>query len=155
LTIVLTSQGISFLHAGTEFLRSKKGVENSFESGDSVNAIDWNMKTVHKDVYDYVRGLIAMRKKHPAFRMDTAGEIAKHIRFISGKDNLVSYLIEGAAVGDSWKKIFVVFNGSEENKKLQLPTGKWNTYVVNNTIQEGKTIPKQVAAYSAVVLYSK
>lgn len=155
LTIVLTSQGISFLHAGTEFLRSKKGVENSFESGDRINAIDWNMKTVHKDVYDYVRGLIAMRKKHPAFRMDTAGEIAKHIRFISGKDNLVSYLIEGAAVGDSWKKIFVVFNGSEENKKLQLPTGKWNTYVVNNTIQEGKTIPKQVAAYSAVVLYSK
>ncbi len=27
LTIVLTSQGISFLHAGTEFLRSKKGMK--------------------------------------------------------------------------------------------------------------------------------
>jgi pullulanase len=155
LTIVLTSQGISFLHAGTEFLRSKKGVENSFESGDSINAIDWNLKTAHKDVYDYVRGLIAMRKQHPAFRMTRAEDIARNIRFISSKDNLVSYVIDGAAVGDSWKKILVVFNGSGENKELELPAGKWQTYVVKNIINEGKVVPKQIAAYSASVLYSK
>ena len=40
LSIVLTSQGISFLHAGTEFLRSKKGIENSYNQPDSINAID-------------------------------------------------------------------------------------------------------------------
>ncbi|MEI9809112.1 MAG: hypothetical protein WDO16_15320 [Bacteroidota bacterium] len=55
LSIVLTSQGISFLHAGTEFLRSKNGHENSYNAGDSINAIDWNLKTVNKDVFEYVK----------------------------------------------------------------------------------------------------
>ena len=72
LSIVLTSQGISFLHAGTEFLRSKKGHENSFNAGDSINAIDWSLKTKNKDVFEYVKALIKMRKEHPAFRMKTA-----------------------------------------------------------------------------------
>jgi pullulanase len=155
LGIVLTSQGISFLHAGTEFLRSKKGVENSFESGDSINAIDWGMKTLNKDVYEYVRGLIAMRRSHPAFRMTKSEEIAKHIRFISAKDNYISYTIDGAAVGDSWKKVFVAFNGSAESRKLELPAGNWKTHVANNAIRKASTPPKQIAAYSAVVLYSR
>src|SRR5262249_3592617 len=66
LSIVLTSQGISFLHAGTEFLRSKKGNDNSFNAGDSINAIDWALKTKNKDVFEYVKALITLRKGHPA-----------------------------------------------------------------------------------------
>ena len=42
LGMVLTSQGIPFLHAGTEFCRSKGGEENSYKSSDEVNAIKWN-----------------------------------------------------------------------------------------------------------------
>ena len=39
-TAVLTSQGIPFIYAGEEVMRDKKGVHNSFESPDSINAID-------------------------------------------------------------------------------------------------------------------
>ncbi len=42
--LFLLHKGISFLHAGTEFLRSKNEVENSFESPDSINAIDWEFE---------------------------------------------------------------------------------------------------------------
>jgi len=70
LSIVLTSQGISFLHAGTEFLRSKKGNENSY-NGDSISAIVWSLKIKNKDVFDYVKALIKIRKEHPAFGMRT------------------------------------------------------------------------------------
>ena len=80
--MVLTSQGISFLHAGTEFLRTKKGNENSYNAGDSINAIDWSLKTKNKDVFDYVKALIKMRKEHPAFRMRTGKEVADHIVFL-------------------------------------------------------------------------
>lgn len=52
LSIVLASQGISFLHAGTEFLRTKKGDENSYKSGDSINAIDWDMKSKNNNIAD-------------------------------------------------------------------------------------------------------
>lgn len=47
--IILTSQGISFVHAGEEMARTKedeegKLVENSFESSDKVNKIYWDRK---------------------------------------------------------------------------------------------------------------
>jgi pullulanase len=91
MSIVLTSQGISFLHAGTELLRTKKGVENSFESPDSINAIDWSLKTNNKEIFEYVKGLIKMRKEHPAFRMNSAKEIAANIQFIS-RAKRINYL---------------------------------------------------------------
>jgi pullulanase len=151
---VLSSQGISFIHAGTEFLRSKNGVENSFNSGDSINAIDWELKTRHKEVYDYVRELIRMRRSHPAFRMERAQDIAKHIRFLESGNNLISYTINGSAVGDRWKKIFVAFNGSGDVRALKVPAGQWRTHVVDNAIRKTGPVPDSISPYSAVILYS-
>jgi len=153
LTIVLTSQGISFLHAGTEFMRSKKNVENSFESGDSINAIDWDLKTKNKDVYDYVSKLISMRKAHPAFRLTTAAEIAENIKFIQDSSGLVSYTIDGKPVSDKWSKIYLAFNGSAKEKTLVLPVGKWKPYIVNSEAAKGKTVPKKISPFSAMILY--
>ena len=47
--IILTSQGISFIHAGEEIARTKvdengKLIENSFNSSDKVNKIYWDRK---------------------------------------------------------------------------------------------------------------
>ncbi|HLO83082.1 MAG TPA: type I pullulanase [Chitinophagaceae bacterium] len=153
LSIVLTSQGISFLHAGTEFLRSKKGVENSYNSPDSINAIDWGLKKKNHDVFEYTKGLIEMRKSHPAFRMTNARELAQGIKFRSSSHQLVSYTIDGAAVGDSWKKIYVAFNGSGESRRLDLPSGKWKAYILNNRIRSTSSIPQEIGPYSAAVLY--
>lgn len=132
LSIVLTAQGISFLHAGTEFLRSKKGVENSFESPDSINAIDWSLKTKNKEVVDYINGLIKMRKEHPAFRMSSAKQIAENIEFFDDMPpGVILYQINGSAVGDKWKKILICLNG---NGKIKLPASRegWTPYIINN-----------------------
>ncbi len=159
LSIVLTSQGISFLHAGTEFLRSKKGIENSFNAGDSINAIDWNLKTINKDVFDYVEGLISMRKAHPSFRMNTADQVSKNIRFLeTGIPGVVAYTINGAAVNDPWKKILVVYNGGDKMQPVKLPALNWNAYVVNNKIITGssKGINEVMAApFSCTILFVK
>jgi len=136
LSIVLTSQGIPFLHAGTEFLRSKKGVENSYESPDSINAIEWDEKTKHKDVVDYVKGLIALRKAHPAFRMTSAAAIATNLHFLETGPGLIAYTLNGSAVKDQWKKILVCFNGNAEQKTLPLQ-GVWQVAVKNNEFQKG------------------
>lgn len=156
LSIVLTSQGISFLHAGTEFLRSKKGVENSFESPDSINAIDWNLKTANKDVFDYVKFLVAMRRAHPAFRMSTAGQIAKHIRFMEKMpEGTIGYTINGAAVKDKWKKIFVCFNGTGSAQSAGLPAGNWKLAVSSNRAGDGEPVSASLVLkpYSCSVLY--
>ncbi|HEY6914650.1 MAG TPA: type I pullulanase, partial [Paludibacter sp.] len=70
-TIVYTSQGVPFMYAGEELYRNKKGIHNTYQSPDSVNQIDWNFKTTHKDILDYYKGLIALRKGHSAFRIPT------------------------------------------------------------------------------------
>lgn len=155
LSIVLTSQGISFLHAGTEFLRSKKEVENSYNSSDSINAIDWDLKTKHKEVFDYVRSLIQMRKTHPAFRMATAEQIRNNIRFIEmGEAGCVGYELNGAAVKDSWKKIMVYFNGTNQPVETAMPSGAWKAAVRNNRFESGApTGSLNLEPFSCSVIY--
>ncbi len=125
-TIVFTSQGTPFMFAGEEIFRDKKGVHNSYKSPDSINAIDWSLKQKNADQYEYYRQLIALRKGHPAFRMTTAEQIAKHIVFdkVEGS-NLISYSIKNNANGDSWKEIKLVFNGSEEAREIKVKKGEW------------------------------
>ena len=125
-TIVFTSQGTPFMFAGEEVFRSKQRVHNSFSSPDSINAIDWNQKVEYRDLFDYYRNLIAMRKAHPAFRLRTAEEIASHIKFDDvNTDNLISYSITGNAGGDAWKEIKLVFNGANEAQTVKIKKADW------------------------------
>ena len=154
LTIVLTSQGIPFLHAGTEFLRNKKGVENSFNAGDSINAIDWSMKKENLSTNNYVIDLIKMRKAHPAFRMTTNEQIKKYIRFDNkAPAGTIIYTIDGAAVNDNWKKILVAFNGNKEDKIIILPAGNWK--VATKLLGEPKSISGKLKleGIGAVIFY--
>ena len=125
-TIVFTSQGTPFMFAGEEVFRDKKGVHNSYCSPDSINAIDWNLKHANADQFDYYRQLIALRKAHPAFRMTSADDIARNIRFDRTEgSNLVSYSILNHANGDEWKEIKLVFNGSDDSRQVNIPKGDW------------------------------
>lgn len=154
LSIVLTSQGISFLHAGTEFLRSKKGIENSYNAGDSINAIDWHLKTTHKAVYNYVQQLIQLRKAHPAFRMTTTAQIKNNLRFFTTEAGLIGYQVNGNAVKDSWKRIQVWFNGSAGEKMLPAAHTKgFTTAIVNNQFTNTAVAGLVIKPYSCVLLY--
>lgn len=154
LSIILTSQGISFLHAGTEMLRSKYGIENSYNQSDSINAINWNLKTQNKAVFDYVQQLIQLRKTHPAFRMATTAQIQTNLRFLSAPAGVIGYSINGAAVKDQWKQIQVWFNGTNEAVALPAATIKgFTTAVVNNNFVSGAVEGWVVKPYSCVILY--
>lgn len=125
-TIVMTSQGTPFMFAGEELFRDKQGVHNSYNSPDSINAIDWNLKHQNADQFAYYKELIKLRKEHPAFRMTTAEDVSKHLKFDNVKEpNLISYSLTGHANGDSWKEIKLVFNGSDEVREVKIPKGDW------------------------------
>ncbi len=126
LAIVLTSQGIPFLHAGTEFLRTKQGNENSYNAGDSINAIDWSRKSRYASTVQYVRNLISLRKSHPAFRMKKGEEVTKSLRFIKSDPGIVAYTLDGAALRDTWKNILVVYNANTSESTQLLPPGNWH-----------------------------
>lgn len=125
-TIVFTSQGTPFIFAGEEVFRDKKGVHNSYKSPDSINAIDWTLKSRNAAQFDYYRNLIALRKAHPAFRMTTAEDIARNIVFDKvTAPNVISYSIRNSANGDEWKEIKIVFNGSDTPFAAKIPRGDW------------------------------
>ena len=134
--IYLTSQGVPFVHAGEEMLRSKPKEEggfehNSYKSPDSLNSIKWenlNDET-YQEVTRYYQGLIAFRKAHPALRMTTAEEVAEKITTIGGVDfNVVALHVAAGANGEE-NEIVAIFNPRAEATVVTLPEGQWTICV--------------------------
>lgn len=137
--IVLTSQGISFLHEGEEFARVKENlqgeiIENSYNSSDYTNELKWLRKQRYIDLFNYYKGLIKLRKEYKAFRMNSNNEIQNNISFMAKdnhfKDNhIVGYFINIEDYNDSYSKIAVIFNANKYNVEVDLDEGKWNVLV--------------------------
>ena len=125
--LVLTSQGIAFLHAGEEMARSKKGHENSYNLPDSVNAMDWRRKAKYAELVDYYRGLIALRKAHPAFRLQTAADLRRGLAFLNmPAPNMVGYIVQHPAGGHLFA---VLVNATAETQTVTLPAAGWRVLV--------------------------
>jgi pullulanase len=159
-TIVLTSQGIPFLHAGVELLRTKNGVENSYKSPDEINQIDWSRKAHYKDVFNYYQNLISLRKAHPAFRMPDAEMMREHLSFLPAENGIVAYQISDNANGDEWENIVVIFNANKTAQEVNIPEGEWTVALQAETIKpEGiLTVSSgqvRVPRLSAMILYSE
>lgn len=140
LGIILTSQGIPFLYGGTEFARTKYGNSNSYDAPDSVNELKWSRLKEFSSLDSYVKGLIRIRKEHPAFRMTSATEVKAHLIFFPKQFRqineyvkmpvpFVGYEIKGNANGDAWKDIIVLYNGDTSAVDFTLPDGEWNVVV--------------------------
>lgn len=128
--VILTSQGIVFLHAGEDFLRTKYGEHNSYNLGDHINEISWKRKERFFDVFEYYKSMIAMRKEHPAFRMKTAQEVKDNLKFYENlgleiKEPLIAYTLNGTAVGDRWEEIVVIINPLTTHESVVLPQGEY------------------------------
>ncbi|MCQ2334313.1 MAG: type I pullulanase [Paludibacteraceae bacterium] len=130
---VLTSQGMAFIWCGEEIARNKKGVHNSFCSPDSINAIDWSLKAKNIDLFNYYKGMIALRKAHPAFHMGSADLVREHLHFLDTPDCVVAYRITDAP-NDEWKDVIVVLNALREEYRFTLPAGSWTIAVGDGRI---------------------
>ncbi|MFB5762216.1 type I pullulanase [Paenibacillus medicaginis] len=136
-SMVLTSQGIPFIHAGDELLRSKYGDHNSYRSGDEVNAIRWGNKARFLPVFRYYQGLIALRRSHPAFRMRTREQVERHLEILRASDHVVAFRLHGYANGDDWRNIVVIYNGSDRDETMFLPDDSERWHIVVNDCQAG------------------
>ena len=136
--IYITSQGVPFVHAGEEMLRTKVNEDgtfnhNSYNASDEVNSIKWSTleDATYQDVVNYYKGLIAFRKAHSALRMQTAEEVATNITRLSDlADEVLGFQINAGAVeGETADSILVYFNPNAEATEITLPEGKWNVYI--------------------------
>ena len=146
--IALTAQGTAFLHAGCEFMRTKGGSEDSFDLGDEVNQLDWNLLETHQPLVDWVRDLVHIRRTQPMFRLGCDDDIRFRVGFPEGaRENILFMHIEAQTLEDSeWREAIVVINPTAEETLIELPPGTWeivlNTEAHPNTTRtENLTLP--------------
>ena len=132
----ITAQGIPFIHAGEEMLRSKPDStqengfnHNSYNAGDEINSIKWSTLSdeLVASAHDYYQGLIEFRAAHPAMRLTSKADVQKAMTELDTEDvNVVAYLNNGAGIDDA---IISIFNASADTKTVTLPEGNWAVQV--------------------------
>ena len=162
--LLLTAQGIPFLHAGQEFLRSKGGHHNSYDKPDALNMIRWQKKAENYDVFDYYRGLIALRRAHPLFRQENAKELRNSLKYFDENLHLpvpagcLAFQLEDIAGQDEWSRALVLVNPQPQLHAFIIPVGNWQVYAdaqrsaINPLGQSITTAEISVAPRSALLL---
>ena len=158
-TVLLTAQGIPFIRSGEEIMQDKQGEPNSYKSPDSINRIDWSLKAKNREVFDFIRGLIALRKAHPAFRIPTVEGLQQWLRFMdTGDSGVIAYTLGEYANGDAWKEILVAYNGNRHQAEFHIPEADWIVVCRDGRIDPdsrdrlpGGNTP--IAASSAIIAY--
>lgn len=156
-SIIMISQGISFIHGGEEFGRTKiaagKDIHNSYNTITGANDFKWDLKAGDwKSVNDSYAAYIQMRKAHPAFHMTTADKIFDNVTLDdASSDEVVIVNIDGESVGDSWEKIKVVMNSTPSAQTIVVPEGMVK---VADGVTVGKVENNTTAAPQAVSIWA-
>jgi pullulanase/glycogen debranching enzyme len=137
---LLTSQGITMIHAGQEFARSKvipsnikvpdnhKGQidHNSYNKDNETNYINYHHADLNKDLFDYYKGLIDLRNKYDAFKYADY----ENIVFVKNNKSKFSFAY---SLGYGDERFFVLFNADRNIKtEFILPEGEWEVLVDEN-----------------------
>jgi len=160
-TAVLVSQGMSFIYGGEELYRTKQGIDNSYQSPDSINTIPWENLDKYADLHDYYQAMIAIRHAHKGFRLGSAEAVQEHVEFLDAdNDQVIVYRIKELEGIDTAKSLIVVLNGSEKAAQVEIPEGEYTLLAFNgeanveglSDLHESQAL---VAPYSATILAEK
>ncbi len=159
-TAVLVSQGMSFIYGGEELYRTKRGIDNSYQSPDSINIIPWENKEKYADLFEYYKQMIAIRRAHKGFRLGSAEAVKEHVEFLDAdNDQVIIYRIKDLEGIDTAKSLLVILNGSDKTVTCDLPKmeGECIVLAVDGYAQAwgvefGPYGQVDVAPYSATIL---
>jgi pullulanase len=149
-SIAFLSQGLPFMQAGQEFLRSKNGDPNSYKSSDAINSLKWNTRKSNMSSVDYYKGLIALRKAYSAFRMTTTEQVKSNLKFSDSPEGTIVYTLNGAALKDKAAAIVVIHNANLDAQNISLPKGgSWSVLVEGD--KAGTAVIRKITGTSITV----
>jgi pullulanase len=134
---LFTSQGITMIHEGQEYARSKviplnvkaddtlRGTidHNSYNKDNETNYLNFNYADLNLALVDYYKGLISLREKYAAFRRANY----KDVNFIVIKDKPFAL---GYSVKYNGTEFMVLFNAENKSEvRFDLPEGEWDVLV--------------------------
>jgi len=158
-TAVLVSQGMSFIYGGEELFRTKMGIDNSYQSPDSINIIPWENKREYYDLFEYYKQMIAIRRAHKGFRLGCAEAVKEHCELVpTDNEHLIIYKINDLEGIDCAKSLIVLLNGGAEQAKVDVPEADYTVLAhdgdANNNLGLGVIHANSVVVepYSATIL---
>ncbi|MDP3682512.1 MAG: pullulanase, partial [Ignavibacteria bacterium] len=134
---LFTSQGITMIHAGQEFARTKviplsvaapdtnrgKIDHNTYDKDNDVNAINYHHAKINQELVNYYTGLISLRNKYDAFRKANYDDIT----FFANDHNEFTV---GYTINYNEDLFLVLMNANpNSNKEFHLPEGSWEVLV--------------------------
>ncbi|MFU8828648.1 MAG: type I pullulanase, partial [Phycisphaerales bacterium] len=154
--IVLTSQGIAFIHGGADFARTKGGNHNSYNAGDEVNRFEWQRKAEYREVFEYLSGLIELRREYPELRMPDRDQVRANLRWMTQEPGAPREVMAFTVGSDQDRSLHIIYNGTATRQSVPLPEGRWHVIVDHEhagtqslrRLERSATLP----AYSAMVL---
>jgi pullulanase len=138
---LFTSRGITMIHSGQEYARSKvipfkepeedphKGMidHNSYDKDNETNYINYNHVKTNQDLFNYYKGLIEIRKKYEAFRRANYEDVI----FFDIKKKPFAL---GYSVKYKDEEFLALFNANPSAKlETELPEGEWDVIVDEDT----------------------
>jgi len=156
--MLFLSEGVPFIQAGQEFLRSKNFKSNSYNLSDTINSLKWGNRITYAANVTYLKNLIAIRKAHKAFRMATASAVTANLKFLTAKPyQQIGYSINGKAVGDKWGTIVVLANSDPySTATFTVPKGTYTLVAdgksVGATTAKGTTALKKITSTGKIVV---
>ncbi len=167
---LMVSQGVVMMGEGQEFGRSKVIAKtdtpdphqgqidhNSYNKDNETNWINYQHRDINRELYDYYRGLIALRKAHPALRRSQR----KDIHFLrSHAEFSLGFWISKHSSRDT-HDVLVLMNADPTKKVIfQIPAGIWSLVVDGDragteVIKEGVTGEIEVPETTGLVLLRK
>lgn len=115
LAIILLSQGIPFIHAGQEFLRTKDGVRDSYNKPDEINQIDWLRRDRYAHTVESAKNLIALRKQEPLLRQRSFDSIIETSEILRLSDQVVALSYQGVEYD-----LVLIFNARPTEYDIEL-----------------------------------
>ncbi len=152
MALLMTSQGVPFMTAGSEFARTKQGDHNSYKSSDSINAIDWTRVKTYSELAEYYKGLLQIRENYTP--MHSSSFVTP--TFQSSWGYVVAYTYSNNK-SDEWGDVCVLVNSGSQAYSIALNGSGW-TIVANETSAGLKSLGTvsgssySVPAHSAAIL---
>ena len=160
-TAVLVSQGMTFIYGGEELYRTKMGIDNSYQSPDSINIIPWENREKYADLHDYYQAMIAIRRAHKGFRLGCAQAVKEHVEFLDAdNEQVIVYRIKDLEGIDTAKSLLVLMNGSAEDCLVEIPEADYTVlaqaYKADvNGLESDEYDQVLLKPYSATILAEK
>ena len=137
--IYMSCQGRIFIYSGEEFLRTKNGEHNTFNMPIELNRIDWKLAEENKDMVEYYKALIKLRKELTGL-CDKAADAGKNIETFIKNKGLLGVKVVNKTIETTeplYKEAVIIFNANDEAVKVKLPEGEYKLLLDSDGFGKG------------------